>query len=118
MFAFACPITKGRLYERYARPGIELAAEPDSEVFAHQSGGSIFRAYNEFCDLAQKLDGLEALVLLHQDAEIVDPEFCTKVRRALEDPEVAIVGCAGAIGARNISWWEGLVTWASFTHRY
>jgi hypothetical protein len=118
MIAFACPITNGRLYERYARRGLELASEPDSEVFAHQSGGSIFRAYNEFLDLAASHDDLEALVLLHQDAEIVDPEFCAKIRRALEDPEVAIVGCAGAIGARNIDWWSGLVTWASFTHRY
>ena len=31
---------------------------------------------------------------------------------------MAIVGCAGAIGVRNIAWWEGSVTWASFTHRY
>jgi hypothetical protein len=31
---------------------------------------------------------------------------------------VAIVGCVGAIGVRNIAWWEGSVTWASFTHRY
>jgi GT2 family glycosyltransferase len=118
MIAFACPITDGRLYERYARRGIELAAEPDSQVWSHQSGGSIFRAYNEFLDLAAEHDDLDAVVLLHQDAELVDPEFCPKIRRALEDPDVAIVGCAGAIGARNIDWWSGLVTWASFTHRY
>ena len=62
-------------------------------------------------------DDLEALVLLHQDAEIVDPDFCAKVRQALADPEVAIVGCAGAIGVRSIAWWEGSVTWAGFTHR-
>jgi hypothetical protein len=118
MIAFGCPITKGRLYERYARPGIGLVAEPDSEVLAYQSGGSIFRAYNELMDLAAKHEDLEALVLLHQDSELIDPEFCRKIRAALEDPDVAIVGCAGAIGARNISWWEGMVTWASFSHRY
>ena len=118
MIAFGCPITKGRLYERYAGPGIELASEPDSEVIAHQSGGSIFRAYNTIMDRAAKRDDLEALVLLHQDTEIVDPEFCAKVSEALRDPEVAIVGCAGAIGVRNLSWWAGSVTWASFTHRY
>ncbi len=118
MIAFGCPITKGRLYERYAGPGIALVAEPDSQVFAHQSGGSIFRAYNTLMELAAAHDDLEALVLLHQDSEIVDPEFCAKIRRALSDPEVAIVGCAGARGVRNISWWEGMVTWASFAHRY
>lgn len=118
MIAFGCPITKGRLYERYAGPGIALVSEPDSEVFAHQSGGSIFRAYNTLMDLAAEHDDLEALVLLHQDSELIDPEFCAKIRRALSDPDVAIVGCAGARGVRNISWWEGMVTWASFSHRY
>ncbi len=37
---------------------------------------------------------------------------------AIADPMVAIVGCVGSIGARNIAWSEASVTWASFTHRY
>ena len=69
-------------------------------------------------DEASKLGDLEALVLLHQDAEITDPDFMKKIREAISDPDVAIVGCVGAIGVRNIAWWEGSVTWASFTHRY
>jgi hypothetical protein len=28
------------------------------------------------------------------------------------------VGCAGAVDVRSIAWWEGSITWASFTHRY
>ena len=48
----------------------------------------------------------------------IDPDFAAKVREALRDPDVAIIGCAGAIGVRSIAWWEGAVTWASFTHRY
>ena len=31
-------------------------------------------------------DDLEALVLVHQDAEIVDPDFCAKLREALAGP--------------------------------
>jgi GT2 family glycosyltransferase len=118
MIAFGCPITHGGLYETYAAPGIRLAAEPDSEVLAYQSGGSIFRAYNVLMEMAAERGDLEALVLLHQDSEIIDPEFCAKIREALRDPDVAILGCAGALGVRNISWWEGMVTWASFSHRY
>ena len=57
-------------------------------------------------------------MLVHQDAEIVDPDFCAKVRAALRDPDVGVVGCVGAIGVRSIAWWEGSVTWASFVHRY
>jgi hypothetical protein len=118
MIAFGCPITDGRAYARYAEPGINLVKEPDSQVFAYHSPRSIFRTYNLYLDLARKIDDLEALVLVHQDAEIVDPVFCAKVRKALEDPDVAIVGCGGALGVRSIAWWEGSATWAGFSHRF
>jgi GT2 family glycosyltransferase len=118
MIAFGCSITKPDVYERCAARGFRLAAEPDSEVLAYGATGSIFRSYNLLLDKARELDDLEALVLVHQDAEIVDPEFCPKLRRALEDPEVALVGCAGGTGQHSIAWWEGSVTWASFAHRY
>ena len=57
-------------------------------------------------------------MIVHQDAEIVDPDACAKIRAALSDEEVGLVGCAGAVGVRSIAWWEGSVTWAAFTHRY
>src|SRR5918912_34547 len=118
MIAFGTSITSPEAYRRYAEPGIRRAAEPNSEVYAFAASGSIFRSYNLLLDTAAARDDLEALVLVHQDAEIVDADFCDKVRRALRDPEVGVVGCAGAIGVRSIAWWEGSVTWASFTHRY
>ena len=118
MILFGTAVTDLETYDGCAAPGILLVAEPDSEVVAHQSAGSLFRNYNMLLDQAAAHDDLEALVLVHQDAEIVDPEFCEKIRAALREPEVAIVGCAGAVGVRGIAWWEGAVTWASFTHRY
>jgi len=118
MIAFGCSITEPDMYRNCAEPGIRLAAEPDTEVFAQAAAGSIFRSYNLIMDTAAKRDDLEALVLVHQDAEIVDPDFCAKLRRSLADPLVGVVGCVGAIGVRSIAWWEGSVTWASFTHRY
>lgn len=118
MFAFGCPITKEEVWESYAKPGIEFAREPDSLVIAQASNGSIFRNYNLLMDRVGKLDDLEALVLVHQDAQIVDDRFCETVREALTDPDVAIVGCAGSVGVRSIAWWEGSPTWGSFTHRY
>jgi Glycosyltransferase like family len=118
MIAFGSSITSPEVYERCAERGIRLVARPDSKVFARSAAGSIFRNYNAILDQAAALPNLEALVLVHQDAEIVDPDFCVKLRRALRDPEVGVVGCVGAIGVRSIAWWEGSVTWASFTHRY
>jgi Glycosyltransferase like family len=118
MIAFGCSITEPEIYESCAEPGIRLVAEPDSQILAYASAGSIFRSYNLLLGLAADHGDLEALVLLHQDTEIVDPEFCGKLRAALEDPEVAIVGCAGAVGVRSIAYWDGAVTWGSFTQRY
>ena len=46
-------------------------------------------------DKAAAHDDLEALVLVHQDAEIVDPDFCASCE-ALADPDVGVVGCVGA----------------------
>jgi hypothetical protein len=118
MITFGCSITAPEVYERCAEPGIELAREPDSEVLAYASAGSIFRSYNLLLDMVIDRDDLECLVLLHQDTEIVDREFCTKLREALTDPDVAIVGCAGAVGVQSIAYWDGSVTWGSFTQVY
>jgi hypothetical protein len=133
MIIFGCAITEPSIYLRCAKPGIERAAEAGSEIVTIPSAGldnpdgtfreqglvgSIFRNYNLILDRVADRDDLEALVLIHQDAEILDEDFCRRVREALADPDVAIVGCAGAIGVRSIAWWEGAVTWASFEHRY
>ena len=118
MIAFASSITDPELYRQCAEPGIRLAAEPDSLVIANAAAGSIFRSYNLIMDSVAGRDDLEALVLLHQDAELASPDFCATLRAALSDPEVGVVGCVGAVGVRSIAWWEGSVTWASFTHRY
>jgi hypothetical protein len=118
MIAFGCSITDPEIYERCAGRGIKLAAEDDSSTFAHAATGSLFRSYNILLEQAAELEDLEALVLLHQDAEIVDAGFCEKVRAVLSNPDVAVVGCVGAVGVRSIAWWEGSVTWASFSHRY
>jgi hypothetical protein len=118
MIAFGSAVTKPDMYERCAGRGIELAKEPDTVVLAQPAQGSIFRNYNRIMEQAAQFEDLEALVLIHQDAEIVNADFCTQVRHALRDPDVGVVGCVGAVGVRNIAWWEGSVTWASFVHRY
>jgi hypothetical protein len=118
MIVFASSITAPGIYERCAARGIRLAAEPGSLVLPFQAAGSIFRSYNLILDEVAEVEELEALVLIHQDAEIVDPGFCRELRRALADPDVGVVGGVGAVDVRSIAWWEGSVTWASFNHRY
>ncbi len=118
MIAFGCAITVPEIYERFGRPGIDAVAEPGAEVLAYRATSSIVRAYNLILDRAAQIEDLEALVLVHQDTELVDPRLCTTVREVMADPEVAVAGCIGALGVRTIAWWEGSVTWASFIHRY
>jgi hypothetical protein len=120
MFVFASAVTDPDVYARAADAGVKRLqqADPTVERIVFASVGSIFRNYNLIIDQVKDRDDVEALVLIHQDAEIQDPEFLEKVRTALADPDVAIVGCAGAVDVRSIAWWEGSITWASFTHRY
>jgi hypothetical protein len=118
VIVFGCAITEPEIYERCALPGLRRAAPEGSEIMAHQSTGSLLRNYNLVLDKASELDDVEAVVLLHQDAEIDEKGFADKLRAALSGPDVAVVGCVGAVGVRNLAWWEGAVTWASFTHRY
>ncbi len=109
MIAFGSAITKPTVYESCAAPGIERSREHDSVVLACPSIGSLQASYNATIDAAAAIDGLEALVLVHQDAEIVGDDFCAQIRRTLqEDPDVGLIGCVGAVGVRSIAWWEGL----------
>jgi hypothetical protein len=115
---FGTAVTDSEKYDNCAAPGIERAAEPDSIVLAHHTAGSVFRNYNVLLDKAAAHEDLEALVLLHQDVELADSDFAATVREALSDPEVAIVGCVGAVGVRSLAWWQGALTWAGLIHRY
>jgi hypothetical protein len=118
MIAFGCAITNPEQFHRCAEPGIDRAAEADSVRFVQPSVGSIQQSYNAALDQVAEYDDVEALVLVHQDAEIVDADLCAKVREALRDPEVGLIGCVGALDVRSIAWWEGSVTLASFVNRY
>jgi hypothetical protein len=118
MIAFGCAVTRPGVFEACARPGIERAREEGSLVLEHREGGSIFQAYNALLDRVRDRDDLEALVLLHQDTEVVSDDLCARVREAFADPTVGLAGCAGAVGVRSLPWWEGTVTWAAFTHRH
>ena len=110
VIAFACSVGDAEPYLRYSGPGIRLAAEPDSEVLVFAAVDTICRSYNLLLDSGARLDDLEALVLVHPHAEIADPDLCAKVRRALSDDDVAVIGGVGATETQGIAWWEGQVS--------
>jgi hypothetical protein len=118
VIAFGCAITRPDVYRACAEPGIRRVAEPGAAVLEQESLGTLFASYNALLDRATGIEDLEALVLVHQDAELIGPDVGARVREALSDPDVAVVGCVGAVGVRSIAWWEGSVSLASFVHRY
>lgn len=107
MIAFAVPIGSEETFRTQALRGIERVAEPDTVVLTRRGFDSIQQPANEMLDEASSIEGLEALVLLHDDVEIRDPAFCDKVRRLVAEPGVGVVGPIGARDVRSIAWWEG-----------
>jgi hypothetical protein len=107
VIAFAACIADRDKFARFALPGLRRAMEPGSPFAALSTTTSIHEAYNEALDHFATVDGLEALVLLHEDVELFDPAFGSIVRTALAEPDVAIVGAIGARGVRSLAWWEG-----------
>jgi hypothetical protein len=118
LIAFGSAISGAEAYRRYAEPGVRRAAEPDSAIYAYAAIEPVGRTYNLILNAAARREDLEALVLVHSHTEIVDPGFCEKVRAALRDPEVGVVGAAGAVGVRSIAWWEGEVVAAPSLQHY
>jgi len=107
MITFGICIGSEDKFEKYALPGLRRCAEPDSAIAESTGNASIFKAYNEMLEAFAGKPDLEALVLLHDDLELRDEEFCAKVRARLADPEVAIVGAIGARSVTSLRWWEG-----------
>jgi hypothetical protein len=118
VIAFGSLVADGEAYRRYARPGVQRAAEADSQVFNFAALTPTGRGLNLILEAASACEDLEALVLVSAHTEITAADPCATIRAALSDESVAVVGCAGATGVRSIAWWEGQVVSAEVTHRY
>lgn len=62
-------------------------------------------AYNTILD-AYRGRGMDAVILLHDDLEITDPNAEATFLAALADPDVALVGVCGGKGDRSLAWWN------------
>ena len=88
-------------FHRYVEP--RVAGRPLTVMHGQPS---ITVAYNQILDTYRGRDDTDALVLLHEDLEIIDPDFEAKVTWELECPDVALVGVAGGRGVTSLAWWE------------
>jgi GT2 family glycosyltransferase len=64
---------------------------------------SISVAYNAILDGFRVYD-LDAVILLHDDLEMIDPSTEHKVTSIFTVPEIAIIGVAG--GGPSMNWWN------------
>jgi Glycosyltransferase like family len=107
VIAFASCVARPQVFASRCLPGLRRAA-PDDVVLAQLSTTtSILEAYNEALEHFRGVEGLEALVLLHEDTELLDADFAARVRATLADPQVAVLGAIGARSVRSLAWWEG-----------
>ena len=105
MIAFGCAIASEEKYARYARPGIDRVRDPEAPLIELRGRTCLFTAYNDILDEVERDPRIEAVALVHEDTEIRDERFEDRVRWALNDPAVAVVGTIGAVGVQGIDWW-------------
>ena len=105
MIGFGCAVHSEQKFRDYAMPGIDLVRKPGAPLIVKRGKTCLFNAYNSILDDAREDPTIEAICLIHEDTEIRDDRFEEKVRWALNDPEVAIVGTIGAVGVQGIDWW-------------
>jgi hypothetical protein len=99
--AYGCCVGSPEKFNRYVEP---RTRERIVVTLAQQT--SIAQAYNEILS-AYRTMRVDAVVLQHDDLEIVDPDAEAKFLDALAaDPEIALVGVAGGYGVGSLAWWN------------
>ena len=107
MLAYGVVIGDPARYEAWARMGVDRVRTPETLELTRRGRRSIAEAYNGILAEASGRAGLEGLVLIHQDLEILDASFEDVARRALAEPGVAVAGAVGARDVRSLAWWRG-----------
>lgn len=101
---FGAAVTDNEAFSSIALPSIRKLSEPNSVIATRHGYDSIQQPYNELLDEAAAHADLEALVLLHQDLELLDGSLLDRVRPLLAEPRVGVVGVLGAAGGPLHYW--------------
>ena len=110
VIAFLVAVADQSRFDAIAAPGIEHVREADSLVVTVQpeAGCGPQRALNAALDALADEPDLEAVVILHEDVVLLDPDTASIVRGAFADPAIAIAGAIGAQGVPGLAWWGGI----------
>jgi 2-polyprenyl-3-methyl-5-hydroxy-6-metoxy-1,4-benzoquinol methylase len=107
VIVYAACVGDPEKYRTICVPGLRRVVRPEDVVIEARHDRSIFAAYNEVLDAVRDRDDLEALVLLHEDTEVLDGQFGNLIREQVRRPDVAVVGTVGGLGIEGLSWWDG-----------
>jgi hypothetical protein len=100
VIVYGCCVGSWEKFNQYVAPW--TGGRP---TFTKHGYPGIVRAYNEVLDTVQYHADLEALVLVHDDLELLDLDGEAKLLAPLRNPDVAMVGVAGG-GGESIYWWN------------
>lgn len=101
MIGYGCVSANPDKLARNVLPWVAKRGRPLMAVFG---APSMSAGCNRVLDAYDGM-GLDALILLHDDLKILDPEAEEKFLAAFDD-DVALVGVAGGKGRTSLYWWE------------
>ncbi|HTQ21891.1 glycosyltransferase [Mycobacterium sp.] len=104
MFAIGVCVGSQDKFDQWAQRGIDLIGEPDTKVIALSGQPSIFVGYNRILSEARTLEGLEGLILIHEDVYIRDPDCLATLRNTFAEPDVGVVGVYGCVSPKSLAW--------------
>jgi SAM-dependent methyltransferase/GT2 family glycosyltransferase len=106
-----CVRGSGEQFEAKAGPALRRVLGPEDRLVTRSGDGmGIAVVYNEVIAQARSELACEGVVLLHDDVEVLDPDFRAKTLAALREPYVGVVGVVGGRGLVDAKWWNARVT--------
>jgi hypothetical protein len=100
-------------WRKHCIPGVQHNMDEPYRWLSYASVGHVPGTYQQILEAARAMPDVDALVFLHDDLEIQDPKFATKIREALTRYDV--VGLVGTTKLTSMRWWEhGPSTWRGY----
>jgi len=87
------------------RDNVVESVPPGRPLIGLEGAVSVAVGYNTILE-AYRGKGFDAVILVHDDLEITDPNAEEKFLKALAEPDVALVGVAGGMGRDSLQWWN------------
>ncbi|GAB47310.1 methyltransferase [Mobilicoccus pelagius] len=104
MFVFGVCVDSPERFDRHCLPAIAAYGGEDATLMSSPDV-PVAKTYNDVLDACLDLEGVEAVVLLRDDVEIVDPHFRCGILAAFEsDPDLAVIGVGGVDA--DLRWWQ------------